>query len=77
MQLPSDGTLAYTLEQAAHVCGLSKESLYRAVKSGELRGKRTSRGKDGGPPGGKILILRKDLEAWLENLDDDWWGLKY
>lgn len=68
--------LAYTLDQAAALCGLSKDSLYRAVKSGELRAKRTTRSEHGAPPAGRILVLRKDLEAFLEALPDDWWGLR-
>lgn len=77
MHVIEDGALAYTLEQAARVCGLSKDSLYRAVRSGDLPAKRTTPGAAGQPPSGKILILRNELEAWLERLPDDWWGLKY
>lgn len=74
---PPDQALAYTIDDAARLCSLSRDSLYRAIKSGELRAKRTSRGKQGSPPTGRILILRRDLEQFLENLDDDWWGLRY
>lgn len=77
VQIIEDGALAYTLEQAARMCGMSKDLLYRAVKSGELPAKRTTPGKNGGLPSGKIIILRRELEAWLENLPDDWWGLRY
>ncbi|GAA5153788.1 hypothetical protein GCM10023340_36340 [Nocardioides marinquilinus] len=77
MKLPQDGALAYSVDQAAHLCGLSSKSIQRAIKSGELRAKRTNRSAHGEPPSGRILILRSDLETWLENLDDDWWGLRY
>lgn len=73
---PADGILAYTIEQAAYVTGLSKAAIYRAVKSGELPAKRTAKNSLG-EPAGRILILRHQLEVWLENLPDDWWGLKY
>lgn len=69
-------TIAYTLEDAAEVVGLSRESIYRAVKSGELPAKRTSKRADG-RPSGRILVLRRDLEAFIENLPDDWWGHYY
>lgn len=55
---------------------MSRHLLYRAIKSGDLPAKRTSRDKQGNPVG-KIIIFRRDLEAWLESLPDDWWGLKY
>ena len=76
-RVPSPDALAYRLEDAAEIAGLSSQAIYRAIKSGELRAKRTSRSEDGEPPKGRILVLRKDLEAWLENLDDDWWGARY
>lgn len=69
--------LAYNLIEAAQVTGLSKDSLYRAVKSGELRAKRTSSDKVTGQPTGKILVLRRDLEQFLDELPDDWWGHQY
>jgi excisionase family DNA binding protein len=72
---PREQALAYTLDEAARLCGVSRDTMYRAVKSGMLRAKRTSRDELGDPVG-KILILRKDLEAWLEDLPDDWYGLK-
>lgn len=68
--------LAYTLRTAADACGLSETSLYRAVKAGELPAKRTSKTHDG-LPSGKIIILRRELETFLENLPDDWWGHRY
>ena len=65
--------LAYTVEDAAAVCGMSRALIYRAIKSGDLAAKRTSRNRSGEPVG-RILVLRKDLEHFLENLPDDWWG---
>lgn len=70
------GALSYTLEQAAHVTGMSRDLLYRAVKSGDLPAKRTSKNA-AGEPAGRIIILRSALEQFLENLPDDWWGYKY
>lgn len=65
--------LAYTLAQAADLCGVSKELLRRAIKCGDLQCKRTFVDPDG-EVGGKMLILRKHLEEWLEDLPDDMWG---
>ncbi|WP_460819843.1 helix-turn-helix domain-containing protein [Nocardioides korecus] len=77
--MPPDGAaLAYDLDDASRVCGLSRDSLKRAVKSGDLPAKRSHRPKDpNAMPTGKILILRRDLEAFLENLPDDWWGYRF
>jgi hypothetical protein len=73
----SDQALAYHLDDAARLCGLSRESLYRAIKSGDLPAKRTSIHKETGEPTGRILVLRTELERWLEALPDDWWGYRY
>lgn len=58
--------IAYTVQTAAEaVYGVSEDLLRKAVNSGKLKAKRT------GPKGtGRIVIMRADLEAWLEGLDD-------
>lgn len=60
--------LAYTKKEAAAVCGVSPDTIVRAVNTGALRAKRSSE-KDGKPTG-KYLITAKALEAWLEGLKD-------
>jgi len=46
-----------TVGQAAAYCGLSRKTLFRRVKSGEIRASRT--------PGGHYRILKKDLESFI------------
>lgn len=60
--------LAYTKKEAAAVCGVSVDTIVRAVNSGALRAKRSS-SKDGKPTG-RYLITAKALEAWLDELVD-------
>jgi hypothetical protein len=74
---PPDQALAYTLKDAARICGMSEALLYRAVKSGDLPAKRTSQRDPKEAPTGRILVLRSELENFLNNLPDDWWGLRY
>ncbi len=46
-----------TVGQAARYCGVSRGTLFRRVKSGEIRASRT--------PGGHYRILKKDLESFI------------
>lgn len=55
--------LAYTRKEAAEACGVSEDTIRRAINSGALRAKRTGR------TGGKYLITAKDLESWLDGLE--------
>ena len=48
--------IAYMIPQACEVSGLGRSSLYKLLKSGELRA--VKHGK-------KTLILDKDLRSWL------------
>ena len=68
--------IAYNVDDAARVSGMSRTLIIRAIKAGDLKAKRTSRSETG-EPAGKFIILRRELEAFLENLPDDWWGAKY
>jgi hypothetical protein len=61
--------LAYSVDEAAAVVGLSPRTLDRAITAGDLRCKRTAKTKDD-EPAGKKVILRRELEAWLEKLPD-------
>ena len=74
---PPANALAYSLKDAAALCGVSTELLRQAIKSGDLPAKRTFKSPPGEPPKGRTLILRRDLEAFLEGLPDDWWGSRY
>lgn len=59
--------LAYTRKEAAEACGVSEDTIRRAINSGALRAKRTSR--KGDKATGKYLITAKDLQAWLDELE--------
>ena len=61
--------LSYTLKGAAAASGLSTTHLQQAVHSGQLRAKRSNRDSDGEGVG-RYLILRRELEAYLEGLPD-------
>ena len=55
---------------------MSETLLYRAIKAGDLPAKRTTLSTTG-EPRGLIIVLRRDLEAFVENLPDDWWGFRH
>ena len=58
-----DGKLAYSLKEAALQAGdSSTKTLRRQIDTGHLIAKRI---------GTKIVILRSDLEAWLESLPEN------
>ena len=47
----------YTIPQAAKYCSISRGTLWRWVKSGDLKASLT--------PGGHYRILKKDLESFM------------
>lgn len=61
--------LAYDKREAAEACGVSEDTIKKAINSGALRAKRSSKNEDGDGVG-KYLITRAALEAWLEELAD-------
>lgn len=65
----SAGRLSYSLAEAAEATGLSRSHLDRAIRAGDLRTK-TTKVNEKDEPVGKRLILARELEAYLEGLDD-------
>ena len=68
--------LAYTRKEAAEACGVSEDTIRRAINSGALRAKRTNgQSKKAAPKGsddkptGRYIITTKDLQAWLDELE--------
>ena len=61
--------LAYTIDEAATVTGLSKTHLKKEVKDGRLRSK-TTKLNEKDEPVGRRLILAGDLQSYLEGLAD-------
>ena len=55
--------LAYTRKQAAAACGMEVDAISKAIHSGALAAKWSSKNKDG-KGCGSYLITRKVLEAW-------------
>lgn len=62
-------TLAYSMAGAAEASGLSVSQLDRAIRSGHLRVKWSSKDEDGNPTG-KRVILATALHEYLEGLMD-------
>lgn len=64
--------LAYTLPEAAEACGVSEDTLKKAIRKGTLKGKRSGREGDrpDGEGVGKYIVTTSALNAWLEQLAD-------
>ena len=60
--------LAYSLADASAVTGLSRTLLDQAIKDGLLKSKVTSWRGDG--KAGKRIVLARDLQAFLDGLED-------
>ena len=50
---------AFTIREAAHEAAMSQRTIYRRLKAGELKARKSNR---------KTLILAEDLKTWLANL---------
>jgi excisionase family DNA binding protein len=61
--------IALTRQEAAEVTGVSLDTIIRAIRSGELKAKRSGKDKKG-QPAGKYVIPVKAIEAWIEGLED-------
>ena len=55
--------IAYSLEDAAYACSVSRGMLRKEMYAGKLKAKKL---------GGKVLILREDLDAYLKTQLVDW-----
>lgn len=63
-------TIAYNLETAAAACGVSTETIRRAIKTGALQAKRSGKPRDDdGKATGRYVIPAASLEAWVEGLE--------
>jgi excisionase family DNA binding protein len=58
-QLQPLAPMAFTIPEACKVSGVGRSKLYEAIASGALRARKN---------GAKNLILREDLQRWLESL---------
>jgi excisionase family DNA binding protein len=50
---------AFTIREAAHEAAMSPRTIYRRLKAGDLKARKSNR---------KTLILAEDLKNWLANL---------
>lgn len=60
-KVPDDEVLAYSVNDAVDRTPVSRSDLYRAMKRGDLKAKKSGR---------RTLILREDLAAFLAGLPD-------
>lgn len=51
--------LAYSIEEVSKLCGLGKTKIYEAINLGDLKAKKY---------GSRTMILKSDLEKFLEHL---------
>lgn len=56
--------LAYTVDEAAELVSLSRSTIENEIRKGALPVKRV------GEKGGKRLVLKADLESWVQKLND-------
>lgn len=62
--------LAYSVKEAAEATGLSATHLDTAIRTGDLKARRTKKDEETGEVSGKRLILTADLEAYLNALPE-------
>ncbi|MGM8838489.1 helix-turn-helix domain-containing protein [Thermus sp. 93170] len=55
---PVGNRMGYSIHEVAHLTGLSKQTIYRAVYSGSPKAARIGR---------RYIVPRKALEEWLES----------
>jgi len=54
-----DTHLSYTIAESVNATGVSRSSIYRALKAGELQARKRGR---------RTLIMADELRRWLTNL---------
>lgn len=68
--------ITLNVTEAATATGLSVDTIKAAIRRGELPARRSGRLKrdsnkgNAGDPAGRYLIRIKDLEAWIDGLED-------
>jgi excisionase family DNA binding protein len=55
----SDKPISFDIITAAKFCGVGRSTLYEEIRSGRLKARKC---------GAKTLLLRRDLEAFVESL---------
>lgn len=60
--------LAFNIDEAAAACGVSRDTIKRAINKGSLKAAKSSKDKDGNPTG-KYVITAANLQAWLDGLE--------
>jgi len=58
---PSEGRMAYSVEEAANVIGIGRTLAWSLVRSGELPSVRVA---------GRVLVRRRQLEEWLDTMPE-------
>lgn len=65
--------IAYSTDDAAAVTGITKDAIRAAIATGKLRAKRqplADGSPNPSPRGGKFVIQRADLVAWIDGFPD-------
>jgi len=53
--------ISFSVDESAKMCGLCSKTIWEKIHTGELRAARV---------GSRVLIIKSDLEAWLNSLAD-------
>lgn len=66
----SEDQMFLSLEEAARVAGVKRDTIRRALNTGALKAKRTGWDSEKKVPTGKYLIARPALQDWFDGLAD-------
>lgn len=53
--------IAYTINDTAHLIGVSRATLYRMLKAGSIKAKKIR---------GRTIILKSDIDEYMSNLNN-------
>lgn len=53
--------ISYTIDEACAICSIGRTKLYESISSGKIKAKKL---------GKRTLILKDDLERFIESLED-------